>query len=136
VDVRRGRDLVLALADLADDSTLRDRAASGDGDRSELEERDGVSVGRLDRHGPAAARDGADEGNGTRGGSADGVAHGAGDVGAAVLAGSIGVRPEREGPQHRTVGRPDPAGGSRSDCQERDHDDRDGERTPHRTPPS
>ena len=136
VDVRCRGDAVFALADLADDRPLRDGAASGDDDRSELEERDGMAVGGLDRHGPAAARDGAGEGDGTGSGCADGVADGAGDVDAAVLARGVRVRANREGPEHRTVGGPDPAGGSGSDCQARDRDDRDGEGSPHRTPPS
>jgi hypothetical protein len=136
VDMRRRRDLVLAQTDPADDGSFGDRAASSDGHHPELEERDGVPVCRLDRHGPAAARDGAREGDGTGRWRADGVADEGGDVDSAVLARSVGVRPDRERSQHLTVGGPDPAGCSRSDCQERDRDDRERERTPHRTPPS
>jgi len=136
VDVRRRRDRVLAQADLADDGSFGDRAASSDGHHPELEERDGVPVCRLDRHGPAAARDGAREGDGTGRWRADGVADEGGDVDSAVLARSVCVRPDRERPQHLTVGGPDPTGCGWSDCQERDRDDRDRKRTPHRTPPS
>ena len=136
MDVRLRRHCIDTLADDAEGGAFGNGVASGDARRAELEQRHRVPIRRLDRDRAATAWHEAREGDDTGSGCADGVADGAGDVDAAVLARSVGVRPDREGPQHGTVDGPDPAGGSRSGCQARDRDDRDGGDSPHRTPPS
>jgi hypothetical protein len=97
MDVRGARDRVLALTDLADDRTLRDRAAARDADRAELEQCDGVAVGRLDRERAAAGRHGADEGDHAGRWRPHGLAGRGADVDAAVLARGVLVGREREG---------------------------------------
>jgi len=135
--VRRGGDGVLALPDLADDLALGQGGAARDCDSAELEQRDGVAVGRLDRHGAAAGGDRAGERHGSGGGRANRLADRSADVDAAMLAGLVLVARERERPQDGPVGRPGPAGCDRDDDQGRDRsDDRDEEYAPHRIPPS
>jgi hypothetical protein len=137
MDMRYGRDGVLAVADLADDHAFSDRAAARDGDRPELEQRHGVAVGRLDRQRATAGRNGADEGDDAGGGSPNGVADGGADVDSTMLARSVLVRRERERAQERPVSRPGPADRHGDDDQSRDRcNDRDGEHAPHQTPPS
>jgi hypothetical protein len=57
VDVRLERDRVSARADARDDGSLLDGIALPDQQLSELEERDGIAVGGLDRERLTASRD-------------------------------------------------------------------------------
>jgi hypothetical protein len=137
VDVRRLRDGVFARADLAHDLAFGDGAATRDRDRAELEQRHGVTVRRLDRQRASAGRDGACERDDAGCGRPHCAACGRADVDSPVLAYRIVVLGEREGPQDRPVGGPNPAGRGRDDDQGRDRsDDRDGEHAPHEVPPS
>ncbi|MEO5574845.1 MAG: hypothetical protein ABIR67_06040 [Gaiellaceae bacterium] len=137
MDVRRGGERILALAHAADDVAFRNTGAARDVDRAELQQRDGVAVGGLNRQRPTAARDRAGERDGAGRGCTYRVAGGRTDVDAAVLPGRIGVRRHGERPQDGTLDGPRPADRSRNDDQERDRRaDRDGERATHETPPS
>ena len=84
--MRCGGERVIAVADLADDPSFSDRAAARDGDRSELEQRHGVAVGRLDRQRAAPGRNGADERDDACGRRPHGVAGGGADVDSTMLA--------------------------------------------------
>ncbi|HYK07497.1 MAG TPA: hypothetical protein VEW11_06975 [Gaiellaceae bacterium] len=122
---------------MADDLALGDGGAACDGDRAELEHRDGVAVCGLDRQRAAACGDRAGERDDAGGRRANLVAGRGADVDAAVLAGLVLVARERERTQDRPIRRPDPAGRNRDDDQGRDRsDDRDEEHAPHRIPPS
>jgi hypothetical protein len=137
VDVRRRRDRILALTDLADDGALGHGGAARDGERAELQQRDGVAVGGLNGQCAAAGGDRAGERDDSRGRRADRLARRGADVDAAVLAGRVLVCRERERPQDGPVARPGPAGCDRNDNERRDRsDDRDEEHAPHRIPPS
>jgi hypothetical protein len=128
---------VLAVADLADDRSLRDHTAGRDDGRAELEQRDRVAVGSQDRDRAATARHRAREGDGSCGRGAHRRADRLTDVDAAVLAGGVAVLGQGERPQNRSVGRPGPSRRDRDDDQRRDRrSDRDGEHAPHRVPPS
>jgi hypothetical protein len=137
MDVWRARDSVLARADVRHDRAFGDGAAAGDRDRAELEQRHGVAVCRLDRQRATAARDGTCERDGSGCRRPHRAACSGADVDPPVLAGRILVLGERERPQDRSVGGPDPACRGRDDDQGRDRsDDRDGEHASHEVPPS
>jgi hypothetical protein len=121
-DVRHERDGVRALADGADNGTLRDEGSAHDARGPELEQRDRVRAG-LDRDYPPPARDRADERDGAAGRRAHVLAHGGADVDAAMLAAGVRVRAEGEGPEDRPVDRPRPGARGRSEG-EHGHDDR------------
>ena len=135
--MRRLRDGVLALADVTDDRALRDGAAARDEIAPSwssvtaypsavwiVTARPPAGTGPTNETAPAA---------GARTGSPAAAPMSI----PAVLAGRVLVRGERERPQHRSVGGPDPAGRDRDDDQGRDRsDDRDGEHAPHEVPPS
>jgi hypothetical protein len=136
MDVRRLRDGVLALADLADDRTLVHDLATLDRDAAQLEQRDRKAVGSVDRHGPPTAGHRTCERDRSRRRRMNGRAGRGPDVDAAVLARPVRVR-ERERPQHGPVGGPGPAGRGRNG--EEGHGrsrDRNEQRAPHRAPPS
>ena len=135
--MRHGCGAVLAHSYLTDDRTLGDRAPAGNVDRAELEQRDRVSVGGLDRERAAARRDRPDEGHGARDGRANRLVDRRADIDAAVLPGLVLVCCERERPQDRPLHRPGPAGSGRDEDQSRGRcRDRDGEHAPHELPPS
>ena len=134
MDVRLGGDPVDALADDPDRGALDDRVAARDGRTAELQQRHRIPVRRLDRDRAAATGNGAGEGDGACDRREHLRADLGADVDAAVLSGGVRVRPEREGTQHRPVGRPRPGGGGRNREQER-QDDRAGAESPHRAPP-
>lgn len=135
--MRRACDRVLALAHLTHDVPLGDEAASRDRDRAELQQRDRVAVGGLDRHGPPAAGHGAAERDRAGGRRANDGADLGPDVDAAMLAGGVRVLAELERPEDGPVGGPGPRGGGRDDDEERGRgDDRSAERARHETPPS
>jgi hypothetical protein len=94
VHVRLARDRVGALADRRDHCALFDRLAARDRDGAELEERDRVAVGRPDRERAAAARNGADEGNGSAGRRKHGDAHGGAYIEAAMLPARVRILAE------------------------------------------
>jgi hypothetical protein len=108
VDARDGRFRGAARAHRPDRRTLGDRVALGHADRPEVDERDGVAVGREDRDAAPVGRQRARERHDTRRGRPDGRAVRAGDVDAAVLPTRIGVRAERERTHDRAVRGPRP----------------------------
>ena len=97
-----------ARADGPDQAALRDGHPAAHGDRAEMQERDRVTVIRLERDRSAAHRDGAGEGDdpGRRG--EHGRTGWSADVDAAVLARRIRIVAEQEGPQNRSLHRPGP----------------------------
>jgi len=105
----------------ADGGTLGDGGAACDGDRAEVEERDGVAVRGADRHGPAAARDRPRECHRPGCGRSHGRAGAAGHVDPTVLSGGVRIVAEAEGLQHRPIRGPGPgSGGRRADQGEED----------------
>jgi hypothetical protein len=86
------------LADRPDLLALGDAHARRDGDRAEMERRDRVAVGRLDRDRSPVARQGACEAHRTRCGRQRRLARDPGDVDTPVLTGVVLVRPEGERP--------------------------------------
>jgi hypothetical protein len=98
-----------ARTDGRDDVSFVDAIPSGGQERAEMEERDGVSVGRLDRHGPPARRDGAREADDARCGRAHVRPGRRAEIDAAMLTRCVRMRAvERERAQHRTVDGPRP----------------------------
>jgi len=98
-----------AVSGGADRPALGDGRAADDGERAEVEQRDGVAVGREDRERRAAARDRAGERDGSGRRREDRLARRGGDVDATVLAAGVRMgRVEDEGAQHLTAGRPGP----------------------------
>ncbi len=130
VDVRRGRDRIGALTDHADDSALRDGAATQDARRCELQQRYRIAVRGLDRDGAAAAGDRADERDRARRRGEHSASNPGADVDAAMLPACIGVRAERERPQHRSLDRPHPGVRRGGGCKRREQD-QDQQYSPH-----
>ena len=117
VHVRLRELRIAAWADRADVRSLGERLAPLYRVRAEVHERHRVTVGRLDRHGLAVARDRPGEGDGARDGSDDTMSGRRSDVDPAVLPGRVWViAVEREQRQHRTRDGPaPPQRGSRRD---------------------
>jgi ABC-type amino acid transport substrate-binding protein len=88
---------IAASADRADRLALRDRGCSRDGDRAEVDEGDGVAVGRLDRYDAPAARDHAREADDASGRGAHRRVGCRGNVDSAVLSSCVRIVPEVEG---------------------------------------
>ena len=109
VHVRHGVLGYAARADGAHGGPFGDRRAAFDRQRSEMQQRHGVAVGRLDRDRAAARRHRPGERDQARGRRAHGGAKRRADVDAAVKAAGIGVGAEAEPLQHRPLNRPDPA---------------------------
>ncbi len=130
VDMRSRRDRVGALADVADDSALRDEAAAHATRRTELQQRHRIAVGGLDRQRPTAARDRADERDHPRRRGKHGASELGADVDAAVLPARVVVRAERERSQDRPRRWPRP-GARRRCCEERREQNQDREDSPH-----
>jgi len=133
VDVRLERDRVSARADARDDGSLLDGIALRDQQLSQLEERDGIAVGGLDRERLAAPWDRPGERHGSRGRRTDVGAELSADVDPAMLVAGIRVGPEHEGPEDRPAGRPRPRVRGRHD-QKRGHHSRE-RYSPHLRPP-
>ena len=116
-----------ARPDRPHDAALGDGDAAGHAEGTEVNERNGVAVGSGDRDRPAAARDGASEGDHSPGGRANGRSCGRCEIHAAVMPGSVDVFPQRERFQNRPVHGPGPGMRGRSADQDReegrDHDD-------------
>jgi hypothetical protein len=98
-----------ARADGADGGPFDDRRTPFDRQRSEMQQRHGVAVGRLDRDRAAACRHCPGERDEARGRRGHGGAQRRADVDAAVEAAGIGVGAEAEPLQHRPLNRPGPA---------------------------
>jgi hypothetical protein len=108
VDVRLGRGRIAARADAGDEDSLFDGVALRNQQLSELQERNGVAVGRLDGERLPATGNDAGEGHGSGRRRPDVRAELAADVDPAVLVARIRVGAEHERPQNRPGGRPCP----------------------------
>ena len=133
--MRHGGDGVGALADGAHDSSFGDLVAARHADRAQLQQCDGVAVGRLDRHRTTAAGNLADERDAAGSRRMDGATELTADVDSTMLPACVDVVAERERAQYRPVTGPGPRMCDRRDG-ERRQDDRDNECSPHRKPPS
>jgi hypothetical protein len=99
-----------------------------DGDRAEVEQRDGIPVRRRNGHRAAAARNRARESDHARGGCAHRISRRRPDVDAAMLTRRIGIASELKLPQHRSFDWPGPGEGGRNADQEcRENREQDGE---------
>ena len=85
-----------ARADRADPRPLGENRVAVDGDRAEVDERDGVAVRRLHGHRSAAAWDGAGEAHDPGGGRSRRRPLLAGNVDASMLPSGVGIVPEDE----------------------------------------
>jgi hypothetical protein len=103
VHVRRCRDWIAALADTRDAIALRNVHALADHDLAELQQRHRVAVTRPNRDRMTAVRNAADERDRPSCRCDDGRPDGGADVDTAVLTACVGVAPERERPEHRTI---------------------------------
>ena len=108
VHVRLARDPVGALADRADPRSLGDLLSTLHSDRSELQQRHGVAVGRADGQRTTACGNGSGERHGPRGGRAHGLTKRAAHVDPAMLTRRIRIGAEDEGSEHRPFDRPGP----------------------------
>ena len=118
----------------ADGRALRNRLAALHGGRSEVQERRGMTVARLDRHGLAAVRDDSGERHDARDGSHDRCPRPSAEVDATVLSGRVRVCPvERERPQHRAVDGPAPGPRDRHGADERN--EKEDSESPQTSPP-
>jgi hypothetical protein len=108
VDVRLSPLGVPARADRAYDLAFRDRGACSHADRSEMDERDRVAVGRANRQAQPFVRQLPDEGGDAGCGGPDLGTRGRGDVDSAVLAARIRVVLGDEWSQHRALDGPRP----------------------------
>jgi hypothetical protein len=106
VDAGYGMLRVTARSHRPDRRSLRDRVALGHRDRTEMDERHRVPVGRDDRHATAVGRKRACEANRAGGRRANRRPFGPRDVDPAMLARRVGVAAERERAEHLTVCRP------------------------------
>jgi hypothetical protein len=136
MDVGAGVLGLAARPERADRRPLREDGPSGDGDRVQVQERDRVAVGCLDRHRPAVHRQDAREANDARGRGRNRTSGGPRDVHATVVAGLVLGAAVLEGPKHRPGRGPGPGVRCRSEsegrrpdeshdqllrCQEREH---------------
>ena len=127
--VRRRRDRANRLP-LAHDSVFSDR------DRAQPDERNGVAVRGSDRDRTPVPGHGAGERDRTGRGRAHVRARISGDIDAAVLPAGVGIVAEREGADHLTVGRPNPASrGSGQDHRNQCRREREHDRASHLEPP-
>jgi hypothetical protein len=99
---------VAARADRAHHLALLDRRARSHADRPEMDQRDGISVGRPDRETEPLMRELPDEGDDARGRGANVRTGRRGDVDSTVLAAGVGVVLGDERPQHGAVDWPSP----------------------------
>ena len=101
-----------ARPDATHSGSLGDDGALQHADRSQVDERDGVTVLGADRQRLAATGYRSGEGNDSAGGSDDRCSRGIGDVDAAMLSCPVRIAPEGEPLKHRTVCRPRPGAGT------------------------
>ena len=99
---------VTARADRAHHLALLDRRARSHADRPQMDERDGIPVGRPDGEAEPLMRELPDEGDDARGRGANVCTGRRGDVDSTVLAARVRVVLDDEGPQHGAVDRPGP----------------------------
>ncbi len=125
---------LVGRADSPHRGALRDCQPLRDAYRPEVRHRHRVAARRLDRDDEAVVRDLPDEGHASGGGCPDVRAVLTGDVDAAVLTRGIGIRPERERPEHGAVRRPRPRAGRAREPERQQHDCHQ-ERPPHPVPP-
>jgi hypothetical protein len=124
MDVRLGPLWVAARADRADDLALVDGRADADPYRSQVHERDGITVGGADRQALALARDRAREEDDPGRRRAHVGPRRRGDVDPAMLAAPVRILAPDERPQHRPVHGPAPGrsqGSKREQREEADH---------------
>jgi hypothetical protein len=135
IDVRHGQLHHAARTHGSDGVALRQARAATHGDRAEMQERDRVTVLRLDRDRTAAYRHGPREGDppGRRG--EHGRSRGRADVDPAVLARRVRIVAEQEGPQHRALHRPGPTQSGRRHGERSRNRSADEQSKHHRAPP-
>lgn len=96
VDVRDRVLAIAARADRSDRLALAENRVGAHRDRAQMDECDGVAVGRSHGHGSTSARDGAGEAHGSCGRRAHGRSRAAGNVDSSVLPSGIRVVSENE----------------------------------------
>jgi hypothetical protein len=127
VDVRLSPLGVPARADRAHDLAFRDRGARSHADRSEMDERDRVAVGRANRQAQPFVRQLSDEGGDAGCGGLDVGTRGRRDVDSAVLAACIRVVLGGKRSQHRALDGPRPGSRGRAQREREQHSGRTGE---------
>jgi len=120
VQIRLGPLHVARAAERAHGIALLDRRVSPDGERTEVDESDGVPVGGADRDRQPATRHRSHEGDGPLTRREHGLSGLAPDIDSAVLANGVRIVAEPEGPQHRPRGRPAPGPRSGSEHEGRE----------------
>jgi hypothetical protein len=113
---------VATRADRAHHLALLDRRARSHADRPEMDQRDGIPVGRPDGETEPLMREPPDEGDDTRDRGANVRTGRRGDVDSTVLATRVGVVLGDERPQHGAVDWPSP--GTRARAQNETEQDR------------
>ena len=108
MDVRDGELRLARRADRADHGALRDRRAALDGDRAEVDERDGVAVVGPNRDRVAVRGQDPGERDGAAAGGEHALTVGAPDLDAAPLAPGVGIVAAAESPEHGAGRRPRP----------------------------
>ena len=116
---------VSARADRADDLTLAEGRPGSDRNRSQVDERHGVSVLGADRQTAAGMRNLAGEGHDPGHRSAHVGAGLGADVDSAVLSASVRVVAGDEGPEHRPLDGPAPPGRARHESERDEQCDSD-----------
>jgi hypothetical protein len=123
VDVGAGVLGLAARTERADRRALGEDGPSGDRDRVQVQERDRVAVGCLDRHRPAVHRQDSGEADDARGGRRNRVSGGSRDVDATVVARLVFGGAVLEGSKHGPGRGPGPRVRGRSEREGRDHDE-------------
>jgi hypothetical protein len=113
------------VAEGADGLALRDDRAARYGERRQVQQRDRIAVGRLDRHRTAVHRQRAREANDAGGGGGDCLPGRTADVDAAVMTGLVLASAVRERPQHGPRCGPAPALRDRRQQEGRGRDERE-----------
>ncbi len=113
-----------ARPERADRLAFGDDRSSGDAERPQMQERDRIAVGGLERHRPAVKRQGAGEANDAGNGRGDGLGCFAGDVYAAVLPSLVLAALVLERSQHCAGRGPAPGVCARRERERRDRDQR------------
>jgi len=122
MDVGLDGDRIGAVAAATDEGALLHGRSACDQRLGELEQRDRVAVGGLDRERPSALRERAHEGDGSGRGREHVGSDGRAEVDAAVLPACVRIGTERERPQHRPGDGPGPAEGRRGERERRERD--------------
>ena len=126
MDVRLAVLCNAARPDGAEGLTLGHRDAVGDADRPQMDERDGVPAGGLDRDGLSSCGHGSGEAHGSPCWSDDLCTRVTSDVDSAVLPARVGTATRvRERLQHRTLHRPGPREPGGGKCEHNSHEPED-----------